>query len=107
MVFIGTTEQRIKYVKLQKAPRIKKVEKAVALSAVAVGQVFRLAHVSFADALSGKDDNGFFMVINVQPKKTGRVHIVSLDGQQVLERDEDHQVIVHNATVDIEPAERG
>lgn len=92
--------------KVQKATPKKKTEKIVALSKVGPGQVFRFAHVSFEAAMAGKDDATFYMVIDVQPKKAGRVNIVSVDGKSVLERDEDHQVVVHDATLSIERAER-
>lgn len=92
--------------KVQKATPKKKTEKIVALARLSPGQVFRFAHISFEAAMAGKDDASFYMVIDVQPKKTGRVNIVSVDGKSVLERDEDHQVIVHEATLNIERAER-
>ena len=59
------------------------------------GDVFRFPAVSYEEALSGKDESTFFMVINTLPVQAGRVSIVSLDGKLVLEKDNDHLVIPH------------
>lgn len=80
-------------------------EKQIALGEVGAGGVFRFPGTTFEEALANEDHAGFFMVFKMTPPKTGRVYVVSLDGAQVLERDEDRLVIVHKATVSVEPAE--
>ena len=72
-------------------------EKLFKLSDVKPGDGFvRFRDVTFAEALTGKDESQFFMVIETQPKKTGRVTLVSADGKTVQEKDDDHQVFVHS-----------
>ncbi|OGG78078.1 hypothetical protein A3A36_02835 [Candidatus Kaiserbacteria bacterium RIFCSPLOWO2_01_FULL_52_12b] len=69
------------------------------------GKVVRFQGTFFEDALCGKDDACFYMVIKSTPEKAGRVTICSLDGKAVLEIDVDHLVIVHSAKVVVDDAE--
>lgn len=82
-----------------------KVEKQVKLGEVKCGETFRFPSATFEQALAGEERTGFFMVIETQPKKTGRVTIVSTDGKSVQEKDDDHMVVVHHSKLEISPAE--
>ena len=80
----------------------KSTDKTVSLKDAKPGDVFRYAHVSADKAFSEGD---FYMVIDTQPKKAGKVKIIFLDGTMELERDDDHQIVVHPAKIRIGPAE--
>ena len=82
-----------------------KKDKKTLLGKAGHGTVFRFPTTSVEEAL-GSEGALFYMVIDTQPKKTGRVTVTSLDGKSVQEKDEDHQVIVHNATLSDGDAER-
>lgn len=82
-----------------------KTEKQTKLGDVKPGQVFRFPSVTFEQALAGEEGAGFYQVIDTQPKKTGRVTIVSSDGRSVQEKDDDHKVIVHPSTLEVGEAE--
>jgi hypothetical protein len=91
-----------------KATKPGKTEKRVKLGDIKPGNTFRFPSVSFEEALEGEGKekgSGFFMVIDTQPKKAGRVTIVSSDGKIVLEKDDDHEVIPHSSRWVIQPAE--
>ncbi len=76
-------------------------ETLVKLSEVKYGNIIRFPSVTFEEAMSGKDDAQFFMVINKQPAQTARVSLISLDGENIIERDADRQVIIHKAEISI------
>ncbi len=82
-----------------------KTEKQTKLGDVKPGEFFRFPSVTFEQALTGEEGAGFFSVIETQPKKAGRVTIVSSDGKSVQEKDDDHMVIVHPSKLEIGEAE--
>jgi hypothetical protein len=82
-----------------------KTEKQTKLGAVRPGEIFRFPSATLEQALAGEEGAGFYQVIETQPKKAGRVTIVSIDGKSVQEKDDDHKVIVHPATLEIGEAE--
>ncbi len=82
-----------------------KTEKQTKLGDVKPGEFFRFSSVTFEQALAGEEGAGFYQVINTQPKKTGRVTIVSSDAMSVLEKDDDHKVVVHPSRLVIDEAE--
>ncbi len=82
-----------------------KMEKRTKLKDVGAGNVFRFAFVSFEQALAGEEGAGFWQVVDTQPKKTGRVTIVSTDCKSLQEKDDDHEVIVHPAKLEVGEAE--
>lgn len=61
------------------------------------GKVFRFQGVSYAEALTGSNENCFYHVIKSGPEETGRVMICSVDGKIVRKYDDTHQVIAHTA----------
>lgn len=84
----------------------KKKEKTTKLADVPIGDVVRFLSATYKEATSGdKNGHSFYMVVENQPKKTGRVSLVSLDGSSVIERDDDHQVVVHKTQIFVEQAE--
>lgn len=87
-----------------KAERGKKVEQQTRLGDLKAGAIFRFTSYTFEQALTGTDGATFYMVVDMQPKKTGRVTIVATDGGPVLERDDTHQVIVHPAVLVVSKA---
>ncbi len=89
-----------------KACPAQKTEKRVKLGKLIAGDVFRFANRTFEHAIADQEGASFYMVIEAQPKKTGRVTIIPLDGKVVLEKDDDHEVICHPATIEIGEAER-
>ena len=91
--------------KVVKANPSGKTEKQTKLGEVKPGTFFRFPSSTFEQALAGDEGAGFYQVINTQPKKTGRVTIVSSDGESIQEKDDDHLVIVHPATIQISEAE--
>lgn len=82
-----------------------KTEKQTKLGDVKPGDIFRFPSVSFEQALAGEEGVEFYQVIEIQPKKTGRVTIVSIDGKSVKEKDDDHKVVVHPSKMEIGEAE--
>jgi hypothetical protein len=82
-----------------------KKEKQTKLGDVKPGQVIRFPSGTFEGALASEEGVGFYMVIETQPKKAGRVTIVSTDGKSVLEKDDDHSVIVHPSQLMVSEAE--
>jgi hypothetical protein len=82
-----------------------KAEKRIKLREVKPGDYFRFPDTSYEEALVSKDEACFYMVVKQEPKKAGRVQIVSADGQILAERDDDREVIVHPAKLKIGPAE--
>ena len=94
--------------KIVKAASKGKTEKLTKLGEVKPGdgKVFRFQGASFEEALVGKDDACFYMVIKSTPEKVGRVTICSLDGKSVLDRDDSHLVVVHSAEISIAAAGR-
>lgn len=69
------------------------VDKPVHLGKLVPGQAFRMASIPFEQAV---EENLFFLVVNAQPTKPNRVTVMALDGQSVLERDNDHMVVQHD-----------
>ncbi len=63
------------------------------------GKVFRFQGTSYSEALAGKDDDCFYMVVKSTPEKTGRVAVCSVDGKIVKEYDDTHLVIAHSAAL--------
>lgn len=57
------------------------------LQDLGVGQWFRFPWVSFEDALQGKDEACFFMVIDKKPKQPGYVSIIGTNGKHLQEKD--------------------
>lgn len=84
-----------------KAVPADKCEQQTKLGNVRPGEVFRFPHFSFEEALAGENGAGFYQVIDIQPKKTGRVTVVSVDGKSVLEKDDDRYVVVHPSKLEI------
>jgi len=91
--------------KVVKANPSGKTEKQTKLGDVKPGEYFRFPSVTFEQALAGEEGAGFYQVIETQPKKTGRVTIVSSDGKSVQEKDDDHKVVVHPSKLEIGEAE--
>ncbi|MEJ0002267.1 MAG: hypothetical protein WDN09_03830 [bacterium] len=81
------------------------IEKKVQLSVLKTGDVFRFGGFTYEEAMTNNNDASFYMVVEITPKKTGRVNIVSMDGKHLLERDESHLVIRHDVELYIKPAE--
>ncbi len=88
-----------------KATPNEKSEKLTKLADVPCGDVFRLPEESFETAIGGDDPAGFRMVTQVNPKTTGRIDFVSLDGKIVGKMDEDRMVVVHPAKLAVSEAE--
>lgn len=84
----------------------RKGEKLVPLIQAEPGDVVRFISTTYEEAISGKDEAQFFMVINKQPLTGGRTALVSLDGKTVIERDSDREVIIHEAEVLVSPAKQ-
>lgn len=82
-----------------------KTEKQTKLGDVKPGSIFRFPSVTFEQALSDEEGSGFYLVIETQPKKAGRVTIVSIDGKSFQEKDDDHKVVVHPSKLEIGEAE--
>lgn len=81
-----------------------RVEKLTKLGDAKPGDYVRLETMRpFEDAMVRPHEN-FFMVIETQPKKAGRVTLSSIDGKLVVEKDDDRMVVVHPATLNIGPA---
>jgi hypothetical protein len=91
--------------KVSKLKATVKTEKRTKLQDVKPGEVIRFPFHSYEQAIAGEEGAGFHMVIDVQPKKTGRVNIVSSDGKLVQEKDGDHEVIVHPSRLEVGGAE--
>jgi len=85
--------------KVERAATASKREQEIKIKDVPLGYVFRFSGCTIEEALSGKDDTCFYMVVKGGPQETGRVSIVSVDGKQMLKRDDDHMVIAHPATL--------
>ena len=95
-------------VAVAKAKPEEKKEKQVRLKEIPFGGILRFPSTSFEEAVSSSSSENkdcFYMKIKAQPEKGGRNTIVSLDGQIVLEKDDDHMVVPHNGTFHIEEAE--
>ena len=90
---------------ISKASKPNKIEKRTPLKNVKPGQVFRFPSITFEQALGDKESAGFYFVVETQPKKTGRVTIISTDGKSVQEKDDDHNVIIHPSKLMVEEAE--
>lgn len=90
---------------IEKANPSSKTEKRTKLGDVKPGDLFRFPSYTFAQALIGEEEAGFFFPVEKQPKQTGRVSIVSTDGKSMLEKDADREVIVHPSELVIGEAE--
>lgn len=82
-----------------------KIEKQIKLEEAKPGDIFRYPSTSFEKALTAEKGSSFFMVVDVIPKKTGRVTVVSSDGKIVQEKDSDHMVVVHPSKIVVDAAE--
>jgi hypothetical protein len=69
------------------------------------GKVFRFRDTTLADAMSGKDEATFWLVVKSTPEKAGRVRAISVDGTIERELDDFHRVIAHVAHLEIDDAE--
>ncbi|HEX8993789.1 MAG TPA: hypothetical protein VF803_00890 [Candidatus Paceibacterota bacterium] len=90
--------------KIKKLIPPKMVEERAKLGELKPGDVFRFISCTYEDAMSGKDDECFYLVFEQQPKKAGRVAVVSVDGKISKEFDDNHIVIPHPAELQIGPA---
>ena len=73
-----------------------KKESGVKLGSLIGGDVFRFAHLSYAEAIR---EDAFFIVMDA-PEKSGVLIANPRDGKQLL-RDADHRVIQHNAVLNV------
>jgi len=85
-----------------KANPEKKEEKLSKLSTLTHGAVFRFRDTLFEDALVA-ENTAFYMVINKPASTVDRVSVLSLDGKTILERDGEHMVHQHQATISVSP----
>jgi hypothetical protein len=76
-----------------------KEKNLVKLGDVKPGKVVRFPAIAYEEALTGKDDATFYLVIKVPNEKPGRTTLVSLDGLSVIERDGINLVCVHEAEI--------
>lgn len=72
-----------------------KVEKKIKLADVPAGEVFRLPHYTYEEAVAGVEGAHFWLVIALVPKDAGRVSVVSSDGKEVRKFDADRLVVPH------------
>ena len=85
--------------KIQKAQK-RQQEPTVALKDIKPGDVIRFASDTFEDAL--KTDS-FFMRLNAPETKPDRVRLVNITDGFQIERDDFHRVVIHKATLHLEP----
>lgn len=83
-------------------------EKTMRLRDLKPGDVFRFPEsISYESALKANvEEEGFFIVINLTPQETGRVSVITADFKQVLKRDGDRTVIIHEAELLIAESEQ-
>jgi len=94
-----------KNVKVVKEMPKGKIEKKVKLSDLPIGNYFRFPDYTLEEVISEKNEATLWLSIKIQPEKTGRVAIVSLDGKIVKEVDDNHLVIAHPVTINVADAE--
>jgi len=92
---------------VKSTPPDKKEKRALLKDARPGQHIVRFPGTTFEEAIAKKDEATFFQVIAspTGTQKAGRVTLVSIDGMLPIERDETHEVILHNATLHIDPAE--
>ena len=71
-------------------------EKRIPLKDLKPGDVFRFTGFTYEEALFN-EGAAFYIVIKPQPQKPNKVTAVSVDGQLVIEKDDDHFVHHHTA----------
>lgn len=77
-----------------------RTKNGVGLGSCAPGEIVHFAEHSLPDLLVD-DQPGIYMVVNKEPKKAGRVTLVSLDGKSLIERDSDRLIKKVQATLHV------
>lgn len=96
-----TLNRRIQNMRVVKMGSQNQVEPLTNLSRVKPGsaKVVRFQGTTYDEALCNKDDATFYMVVKPPTEKAGRVTLVSIDGRNVKECDDNHQVYVHDCVI--------